>query len=690
MLWCLLAIWDFCSQILFAAFLVLQITNNVFVDELEIEILLILFIIVCVFLCISYLCNLLYLIHYLQIWNDPSAPGVTRHWLELWSWLIIFITMTMGGVHVALELCNSIIIPIDVFSMHLSHSEIVRTRKDRFITNVLIQDLPILLILLIYIFLFHQNEFLNGELFTNIKYIVIINVLLCTLISVLITSFFRFLRRNYSHDNPVAQYQFSFTLKTSDGSWQSYWIHSHQKIQKCFKVAFALRKLSLTIIDQCSESLNSMKIEGRLLRDEKWKSQRVERMATRDVTHDEMRDIGLDLLKQFKKEFNLLYADDIRIDHLTIKPIPGGEIVYNHRTCVQILCVGLKDCCHSIWHRLCPSFVEPPPPRRQSTAVIAATSATTTKLSSSPRHINPALSVDSVVATQEQKLYKQQKIAISDSSPQPPPVSKEMLQNIYSNSIMSGEKKTISPKMMKLSVERSTESIQSISKSNNTSASNNHLPMITISSKMENLRDSIDETDPNQIIKKHINGQSYDFSGQNPGYIDKRENDRKASQYKSPQPHKNNGDNHNNADKEPSQSASARLMKLDQQTLFADVYNNNNNQNEKNALKEDEENTPPPNPPSINPQEWYAQMYNDIKNKERKNTDQYGYESSRKIKFKTADEKVKEIAGDAPVAFSVSKNNLLNNIDDNDNANIYNAQQYQHNDDDDDDDEVDI
>ena len=63
--------------------------------------------------------------------------------------------MTMGGVHVALELCNSVLIPIDVFSMHLSHSELVRCRKDRLITSTLMQDIPILVINISYIFFFH-------------------------------------------------------------------------------------------------------------------------------------------------------------------------------------------------------------------------------------------------------------------------------------------------------------------------------------------------------------------------------------------------------------------------------------------------------------------------------------------------------------------------------------------------------
>ena len=364
----MLAIWSFFSQVLFSIFLILELQQD------SDTILLVLIVMAWTALLLSYLCNLLYLVHYLQIWNDVSAPGITRHWLELWSWILIALTMTMGGVYVALELCNSIIIPIDVFSMHLSHSELVRVRKDKFITTVLIQDIPILLVICLYIAIYQGEECLNGTLFadffSNGSYMLVVNVLLCTLLSIIITTAFRVIRRNYAHDNPIAQYKFSFTLKSNE--WQSYWIHSHAKIQKCFKMTFALRKLSLTIIDQCSESFNSMKIEGRLLydpimkRNKSAKFERIDKIASGQVTHEEMREIGLDLLQEFKKEFSLSIDNDIRIDHLTIKPIPGGECVYDHRTCVQILCVGLKDCCLTMGSRVCPRIFQGPTESRMA------------------------------------------------------------------------------------------------------------------------------------------------------------------------------------------------------------------------------------------------------------------------------------------------------------------------------------
>ena len=58
-------------------------------------------------------------------------------------------TLTCGGLHIALEFCNWLILPYDIFSMHLPYSEMVRNRKDRFITNVIFENIPFIFIKLI-------------------------------------------------------------------------------------------------------------------------------------------------------------------------------------------------------------------------------------------------------------------------------------------------------------------------------------------------------------------------------------------------------------------------------------------------------------------------------------------------------------------------------------------------------------
>ncbi len=66
--------------------------------------------------------------------------------------------------------------------MHLSHYGLVRIRKDRFITNVLIQNIPIFIIILVYVFLFHFNKYNIILDSCGLKYIVINDVLLSALI----------------------------------------------------------------------------------------------------------------------------------------------------------------------------------------------------------------------------------------------------------------------------------------------------------------------------------------------------------------------------------------------------------------------------------------------------------------------------------------------------------------------------
>ena len=125
--WLVLELWDFFSDIAFTILLYF-----VWVEDGELY-----FFFGAAFLGIPYICNLYYMIHLLQIWNHPKAPGQTRHWLELWSWYFIVIAMISGGVHPALEITNSVLLPNELFGMHLPYSEVVRVRSERFVTNVL-------------------------------------------------------------------------------------------------------------------------------------------------------------------------------------------------------------------------------------------------------------------------------------------------------------------------------------------------------------------------------------------------------------------------------------------------------------------------------------------------------------------------------------------------------------------------
>ena len=54
--------------------------------------------------------------------------------------------MLSGGSHPAVEICNSLLFPMDAFGMHLPWTEIVKIRTERFCTTVLLENVPQLII----------------------------------------------------------------------------------------------------------------------------------------------------------------------------------------------------------------------------------------------------------------------------------------------------------------------------------------------------------------------------------------------------------------------------------------------------------------------------------------------------------------------------------------------------------------
>lgn len=207
------------------------------------------------FICVTYLTNILYLTHYLQIWLHPKAPGVTRHWLRGWTWLLLFITMTFGGVHVSLDFCNCLFIPADMFGMHLPYSEIVRTRKDRFISNVILGNVPFIVI-----------QWMYTSMSGSVSYCMM-SSFISSVLSLLACTAFAINRRDYAQQKPIALFSISLHVRTTQ--WKTYFIHSHYRIQKAIADAVGLRKKTLLIVDQCSESFNSMQISARVLSDYK-------------------------------------------------------------------------------------------------------------------------------------------------------------------------------------------------------------------------------------------------------------------------------------------------------------------------------------------------------------------------------------------------------------------------------------
>ena len=177
-----------------------------------------------------------------------------------------------GGVHPALELTNSLLWPRQLFAMHLPYSELIRVRSERFVTNVLFENFPFLILQISFYFIVQSIEKeLNGGI-----NIVFWGTVVSSILSVLFSGTYYFSYK-YQMQNSIAIYTFSFGFKTDE--FEHYWVHSHWRLQTAISKALQIGTPSLIIIDKCSDVKHenvrkfleheeiSMYIRGRIVHD---------------------------------------------------------------------------------------------------------------------------------------------------------------------------------------------------------------------------------------------------------------------------------------------------------------------------------------------------------------------------------------------------------------------------------------
>ena len=324
-------LWAAVSQFSFVVYLlgIMQKTDDV--DESYGTLSTIFYICLTLFV-LSYIANIIALTHYLQIWNHALAPGVTRHWLQYWSWFLIMICVLFGNVNIALELCNCLFIPtVDLLAMHLPRSELVNCRINRFWTNSISLDLAFFIMIIVFLATVGIYDAF-----------IIWNTMIICIISFISTLIFAYLRKSYSSKNPIALYRFSFTFKSSEFS--AYWIHSHQRIKQSFAELIQLRKPSLVIIDQCSEILGCMKVEGRILKDTKktWDDSRWRALQNVQRNSEELKKI-------LSVQFGML-EQQVQVENFQFVRMrqEDGELVYDYDTAVKRfvecqMCYSIKN-----------------------------------------------------------------------------------------------------------------------------------------------------------------------------------------------------------------------------------------------------------------------------------------------------------------------------------------------------------
>ena len=212
-IWMILELWDFFSDLAWVVYLYF------FWIKYERIQLFILFVLGTAFLLIPYCLNLFYYSFLNQLWQQDKAPVSSKLWLSRYSWIFLTIAILTGGVHPALELTNSMLWPRQLFAMHLPYSELIRVRSERFVTNVLTENFPFLLLQISYYFVADSIESRLNE-----ENIIFWGTVASSVLSALFSGTYYFSNK-YQLQSAIATYSFSFGFRTDE--FEHYWIHSH-------------------------------------------------------------------------------------------------------------------------------------------------------------------------------------------------------------------------------------------------------------------------------------------------------------------------------------------------------------------------------------------------------------------------------------------------------------------------------
>merc|ERR1712228_135184 len=269
-------------------------------------------------------------------WQQQKAPHASKRWFSRYSWIFLLICLVTGGVHPALELTNSMLWPRQLFCMHLPYSELIRVRTERFVTNVLTENFPFLILQISYYFIADSIE---SRL--NDANIVFWGTVASSVLSVLFSGTYYFSYK-YQLQSAIATYSFSFGFRTDE--FEHYWVHSHWRLQTALSKALQIGTPSLVVIDNVidaqkkdkkkflkDENKLSMYIEGRILHNpgsvkSKLKMMELDLKMNEQAQQQEMTEIVTTLLQVLRNEFSLeRTTDEVKIINLRIKNINKGD-----------------------------------------------------------------------------------------------------------------------------------------------------------------------------------------------------------------------------------------------------------------------------------------------------------------------------------------------------------------------------
>ena len=367
-LWIVLELWDFESDVIFALYL------YYLSDIYQRDLIYLIFILSVILIGFVFILNLSYFRYLTSLWLQKTGAGVCRHWLGK-NWLyVFFLVVICGSVHPAIELVNSLLVPKRIFSMHLPYSELVKMRTDRFLIQVLFENVPFLFIQVIYYITvskiepdFQSN---NAVFFASI---------ISSCLSVLFSATYYFAYKSEGNWTPIAMKKFKFRLKfffrnktdsmrrlDLDGKghikpkhYQNnnyYIIHSHWRFQSCIAKAYHIQTPSLVVIDKLSvhefDGVNNIEfdVHGRILKDTRLMSINTLDTAGKVINRESIdNDCQRSLIGLLQHEFSLENSHNdlkVKIKSYSIKKNKQGELLYDLKrgnTIKSILCCCFKS-----------------------------------------------------------------------------------------------------------------------------------------------------------------------------------------------------------------------------------------------------------------------------------------------------------------------------------------------------------
>eukprot|EP01083_Nonionella_stella_P011556 32794_1 len=265
-IWVVLELWDFEADIGFTIYLyyfyIIYGDNTV----------LMLFVAAAFFVIIPYISNLSYLANLVRMWTQRDAAGSSKDWLmnKCGAKILLFVCLSCGGVHPALEICNSLLFPVTIFAMHLPYAEHVRIRTERFLTNVAFENFPFILIEIWFYILLNKSDDEGIKSLKSSNYVFWGGVS-SSLLSVVFSATYYF---SFRHQQAIPETDYKFAFELRSDVLKKTWIHSHWRLQVVISKLFQVPSPILIIIDECSNiqpgsqfASKRMRVEGRILKD---------------------------------------------------------------------------------------------------------------------------------------------------------------------------------------------------------------------------------------------------------------------------------------------------------------------------------------------------------------------------------------------------------------------------------------